>query len=163
MRPHLLLLAFLTFPLVAEDFNAQLKAVVEHIEKSDKLVVHIAFGRHEKPADGERVVKSHGYDFKADASAMTADETATLKKIFSDATSFRKFRKAKGCGGYFPSLSLEWKKGDTSIIAHVCFSCDEVKFYKGDDVLYCDLLEPGCKVASETLKRLNFPVFGVDD
>ena len=84
--------------------------------------------------------------------AVTAKDSAELKKLLRNGNTFLKFSGEKFCGGYHPDYAVSWKADEKTYYALICFGCREVLLVEGKQSLRYDLAERAFESFWELLK-----------
>jgi hypothetical protein len=93
----------------------------------------------EQELSRKKTVRLHGFTFYDDRRALSGSDAEQFTALFLARESFRRFRRAKTCGGYHPDYCLEWATGASTTRGLVCLECGEVKFFGPAAALHCDL------------------------
>lgn len=70
---------------------------------------------------------------------VAVEDADALRRLSTDPESFSSYGGPKKCGGYHPDYCLEWKDGAATRQLHICFGCEEGKFFTPDHRLVVDI------------------------
>ena len=91
----------------------------------------------------KKVIERYAFFFYERANALSEEDAKRLKAILRDGKTFVEFGGLKRCGGFHPDFALVWKDGDAEVELHVCFGCHELKAFRKDGEVYCDVAKEG--------------------
>jgi hypothetical protein len=139
--------------------------LAEAIGRADKVVLYEGLphqmerGLLERELREKKTIERHGFPFYTEPLALTAEDGKTLIAMFTDPGSFRKWRAAKGCGGFHPDYLVEYHVGDEVYQMLVCFGCHDVNVYGPKGTLYCEINSEPYEAFVKVLKpyRKNRP------
>lgn len=103
--------------------------------------------------DSTKIVELHGYWFFADPIRLRGKKAQPFANVVGDSLAFAQWGGAKQCGGFHPDFCLEWRRGQETHRALICFGCHEMKYYGPRAAVLCDVPSPDYK----ELKRLLEP------
>lgn len=125
---------------------AKLKPAVATLTEKSELILyeglpHQTWDRKllESELKKKATVSRHGFPFYKRPNPVTEKDAKTLLALAKDPKSFAPFTPHKRCGGFHPDFSLVWKSGNEDLEMHVCFGCHEIKVYKGNVTVHCDI------------------------
>ena len=77
-------------------------------------------------------------DFYSSALPISKDEASEIREI-ALSNRFSKWQGESTCGGFHGDFLVRWKTDDGDWDMVLCFGCDEVKVFHGEEILYADL------------------------
>lgn len=86
--------------------------------------------RQEKETKQVRII--HEYPFYEQPLEMAAEDARAITAILDDPASYGTFwpvLSEKLCGGFHPDYAVEWRRGQDSYHALLCFGCGEVELF----------------------------------
>ncbi|WP_020474858.1 hypothetical protein [Zavarzinella formosa] len=127
-------------------FDENIKALTAGMAKAKTLTLleglpHQMFEKAalDKELKDKKTVKQRDFPFYEGAITPKADDAKALIALFGDLKSFARYRGEKKCGGFHPDWLVEFKDGDDTYQALVCFGCHEARLYGPKNDVYADL------------------------
>lgn len=87
----------------------------------------------------KKTVALHGFDFYEKPIAPQEADAKKLMALFTTPGTFPEFSGPKKCGGFHPDWAVEWKVGDDTYRALLCFGCHEAKIFGLQEDVYTDI------------------------
>lgn len=109
------------------------------IQDADTIVLHEGLPhqrferdllQHEK--ETKPVDTIHDYPFYQQTIELTAEDARALGALLAAPSSYETFWPVLGekfCGGFHPDYAVEWRRGQDSYQALLCFGCGEVELF----------------------------------
>ncbi len=102
---------------------------------------HISFERHELARESKRAdtFLNHGFRFYSPAMRLpSADRTKVLSRVIRN-SSYEAWLGPKFCGGFHPDLLVRFHLEAGVIDLHLCFGCNEAKFFDGTTLAHVNI------------------------
>lgn len=146
---------------IAASFS-QLNDILHSIKPDTTFTLYQGVSRQlKKPANTELAPKNtetinrYGYTFYLAPIKIEDKDKLALTTLIHNQKSFTKFSGYKKCGGFHPDFSLIWGEQADKIELQLCFGCHEIKVYKNDMEVYCDISNKSYDQFKEILSKYN--------
>ena len=143
---------------------AKLKPLTESLSAQSLLSVYRGIPRenpdaplNQNPANADevRTLSRFGQTFYEKPLQVNSDRIPKLLVLLKNPKSFSQWSGEKPCGGFRPDYALVWKTGDLITEMHLCFTCKEIKLYRGHTRFLCDLTQVTCQSLRDWVRKLN--------
>jgi len=122
--------------------------IADAVRAGETLVLYEGLPHHHTEPDllaaeirSKNPLRLHRFPFYRSPIMPSADDGRRLTALYCDPASMRPYEGPKLCNGFHPDWCLEWRVGEDTYHALICFGCDEIMSYGPDIDVYCDVTQ----------------------
>ena len=99
------------------------------MEPDITLLKGVSFGqvRIARELKSSRIVQIHGFRFYDFPLPLSTAESAELRRLLTNKSTYERLTDGKLCGGFHPDYSIAWRRGEQVFYVLICFGCQEFR------------------------------------